>query len=32
MQKLAASCDRVETCRTLLQLERIVNEIARGAG
>ena len=32
MQKLATGCDRVESCRTLLQLERIINEIARGAG
>ena len=32
MQKLATGCDRVESCRTLLQLERVVNDIARGAG
>ncbi len=31
MQKLSASCDRVDTVRTLVQLERLVNEIARAA-
>jgi uncharacterized protein with von Willebrand factor type A (vWA) domain len=29
MQKLGASCDRVEPCRTLNHLERIISDIAR---
>lgn len=31
MQKLGACCDRVEPCRTLRHLERVVSEIARTA-
>jgi uncharacterized protein with von Willebrand factor type A (vWA) domain len=31
MQKLGACCDRVESCRTLVHLERVVSEIARTA-
>ena len=31
MHKLGACCDRVESCRTLVHLERIVSEIARTA-
>ena len=31
MQKLGASCDRVEPCRTLNHLERIISDIARTA-
>ena len=31
MRKLAAGCDRVEPCRSLRHLERIVSEIARTA-
>ena len=31
MQKLAAGCDRVASCRTIVHLERIVSEIARTA-
>ncbi len=31
MQKLGAACDRVESCRTLKHLERVVSEIARTA-
>jgi uncharacterized protein len=31
MRKLAAACDRVEPCRSLRHLERIVSEIARTA-
>jgi uncharacterized protein len=31
MQKLGAACDKVESCRTLKHLERVVSEIARTA-
>ena len=31
MHKLGACCDRVEACRSLVHLERIVSEIARTA-
>lgn len=31
MHALGACCDRVESCRTLVHLERIVSEIARTA-
>ncbi len=31
MQKLGACCDRVEPCRTLRHLERVISEIARTA-
>ncbi len=31
MAKLSASCDRVESCRSLRHLERIVSELARSA-
>lgn len=31
MQKLGAACDKIESCRTLKHLERVVSEIARTA-
>ena len=31
MQRLGACCDRVEPCRSLRHLERVVSEIARTA-
>ena len=31
MQKLGAACDKVESCRSLKHLERVVSEIARTA-
>ncbi len=30
MQKLSAACDRVEPCRSIRQLERVVNTLVRG--
>jgi len=31
MLRLATACDRVETCRSLRQLERLVGELMRSA-